>query len=133
MVGLLAPRARLSNVASEANTIGGSKSTKYGNFRYHPDMVFEHVFPVVVSKSLSQPTVWGNSEHSWQASSSTDVSSNQFTGSLPSVSSTALDLSNSSFSGPIFHFFCERMSEPKELYSLILGKIFSAETFLIVG
>ncbi|KAI5346773.1 PREDICTED: LRR receptor [Prunus dulcis] len=80
MVGLLAPRARLSNVASEANTIGGSKSTKYGNFRYHPDLVFEHVFPVVVSKSVSQPTVWGDSKHSWQASSSIDLSSNQFTG-----------------------------------------------------
>ncbi|CAL2243313.1 unnamed protein product [Prunus armeniaca] len=55
--------------------------------------------------------------------SAIDLSSNQFNGSLPFVSSSvsALDLSNSSFSGSLFHFFCDRMDERKNLSSLHLG------------
>ncbi|XP_068314356.1 receptor-like protein EIX1 [Pyrus communis] len=51
-----------------------------------------------------------------------DLSSNKFTGSLPLVSATVavLDLSNSSFSGSIFHFFCDRMDESKQMTSLYL-------------
>ncbi|KAL6297571.1 hypothetical protein ACE6H2_005713 [Prunus campanulata] len=51
-----------------------------------------------------------------------DLSSNNFSGSLPLVSSTVdvLDLSNSSFSGSIFHFFCDSMDGPKQLRILYL-------------
>ncbi|XP_016647539.1 PREDICTED: LRR receptor-like serine/threonine-protein kinase FLS2 isoform X2 [Prunus mume] len=51
------------------------------------------------------------------------LGSNQFNGSLPLVSSTVglLDLSNSSFSGTLFHFFCNNNSEPKALSFLHLG------------
>ncbi|CAN6678514.1 unnamed protein product [Malus baccata var. baccata] len=47
---------------------------------------------------------------------------NQFNGSLPLVSSavTALDLSNSSFSGTLSHFFCDRSDVPKYLRVLLL-------------
>ncbi|CAL8998183.1 unnamed protein product [Prunus brigantina] len=50
------------------------------------------------------------------------LGSNQFNGSLPLVSSTVfrLDLSNSSFSGTLFHFFCNNNSEPKHLENLYL-------------
>ncbi|CAL8998151.1 unnamed protein product [Prunus brigantina] len=52
-----------------------------------------------------------------------DLSYNNFSGSLPLVSSTVaeLDLSNSLFSGSIFHFFCDRTDELKELTILYLG------------
>ncbi|ONI36210.1 hypothetical protein PRUPE_1G575200 [Prunus persica] len=52
-----------------------------------------------------------------------DLSENKFYGSLPLVSSTVdtLDLSNSSFSGTLFHFFCNNNSEPKALFALHLG------------
>ncbi|TQD86056.1 hypothetical protein C1H46_028395 [Malus baccata] len=51
-----------------------------------------------------------------------DLGSNQFNGSLPLVSSavTALDLSNSSFSGTLSHFFCDRSDVPKNLQILLL-------------
>ncbi|KAB2620405.1 leucine-rich repeat receptor-like protein CLAVATA2 [Pyrus ussuriensis x Pyrus communis] len=50
------------------------------------------------------------------------LGSNQFNGSLPHVSSvvTALDLSNSSFSGTLSHFFCDRSDVPKNLRVLLL-------------
>ncbi|KAK9928051.1 hypothetical protein M0R45_025205 [Rubus argutus] len=52
-----------------------------------------------------------------------DLSSNQFHGSLPLVSSTldVLDLSNSSFSGTVFHFFCD---SPHQLTDLFIGNNF---------
>ncbi|TQD99027.1 hypothetical protein C1H46_015394 [Malus baccata] len=52
-----------------------------------------------------------------------DLSSNQFTGALPIVPTSLewLDLSHSSFSGSVFHFFCDRPDEPKQLDVLILG------------
>ncbi|KAB2598434.1 LRR receptor-like serine/threonine-protein kinase [Pyrus ussuriensis x Pyrus communis] len=52
-----------------------------------------------------------------------DLGSNQFTGGLPIVppSLAWLDLSNSSFSGSVFHFFCDRPEEPKQLSILHLG------------
>ncbi|CAN6569158.1 unnamed protein product [Malus baccata var. baccata] len=52
-----------------------------------------------------------------------DLSSNHFTGALPIVptSLSFLDLSNSSFSGSVFHFFCDRPNEPKQLFFLHLG------------
>ncbi|CAN6678527.1 unnamed protein product [Malus baccata var. baccata] len=51
-----------------------------------------------------------------------DLGSNQFNGSLPLVSSavTALDLSHSSFSGTLSHFFCDRSDVPKNLEILLL-------------
>ncbi|XP_068307463.1 receptor-like protein EIX2 [Pyrus communis] len=50
------------------------------------------------------------------------LGSNQFNGSLPLVSSAviALDLSNSSFSGTLSHFFCDRSDVPKNLRVLLL-------------
>ncbi|XP_048424292.1 LOW QUALITY PROTEIN: receptor-like protein EIX1 [Pyrus x bretschneideri] len=52
-----------------------------------------------------------------------DLGSNQFNGSLPLVSSsvTTLDLSNSSFSGTLSHFLCDRSEVPKYLQLLRLG------------
>ncbi|XP_008373527.3 receptor-like protein EIX1 [Malus domestica] len=52
-----------------------------------------------------------------------DLGSNQFTGALPIVPTSLawLDLSNSSFSGSVFHFFCDRPEEPKQLSVLHLG------------
>ncbi|KAK7816645.1 receptor-like protein eix2 [Quercus suber] len=46
-----------------------------------------------------------------------DVSSNNFTGPLPCISSnvTFLDLSNNSLSGSISHFLCYKMNEPKNM------------------
>ncbi|KAK4569237.1 hypothetical protein RGQ29_004582, partial [Quercus rubra] len=53
-----------------------------------------------------------------------DVSSNNFTGPLPCISSnvTFLDLSNNSLSGSISHFLCYKMNEPKNMQFLNLGK-----------
>ncbi|KAB2620407.1 leucine-rich repeat receptor-like protein CLAVATA2 [Pyrus ussuriensis x Pyrus communis] len=50
------------------------------------------------------------------------LGSNQFNGSLPLVSSAVslLDLSNSSFSGTLSHFFCDRSDVPKNLQFLLL-------------
>ncbi|KAB2598437.1 HB04p [Pyrus ussuriensis x Pyrus communis] len=52
-----------------------------------------------------------------------DLGSNQFTGALPIVPTTLfwLDLSNSSFSGSVLHFFCGRRDEPYLLSILHLG------------
>ncbi|RXI08621.1 hypothetical protein DVH24_022765 [Malus domestica] len=52
-----------------------------------------------------------------------DLGSNQFIGALPIVPTSLLwlDLSNSSFSGSVFHFFCDRPDEPRLLYFLLLG------------
>ncbi|CAN6709896.1 unnamed protein product [Malus baccata var. baccata] len=52
-----------------------------------------------------------------------DLGSNQFTGALPIVPTSLylLDLSNSSFSGSVFHFFCDRPEEPRQLSLLHLG------------
>ncbi|KAB2598489.1 LRR receptor-like serine/threonine-protein kinase FLS2 [Pyrus ussuriensis x Pyrus communis] len=52
-----------------------------------------------------------------------DLSSNHFTGALPIVPTSLewLDLSNSSFSGSVFHFFCDRPDETKQLDVLHLG------------
>nr|CAC40827.1 HcrVf3 protein [Malus floribunda] len=56
-------------------------------------------------------------------SSVVDLSSNQFTGALPIVPTSLffLDLSRSSFSESVFHFFCDRPDEPKQLSVLNLG------------
>ncbi|XP_048446526.1 receptor-like protein EIX1 [Pyrus x bretschneideri] len=52
-----------------------------------------------------------------------DLGSNQFTGALPIAPTSLiwLDLSNSSFSGTVFHFFCDRPDEPTFLSVLYLG------------
>ncbi|GAY58675.1 hypothetical protein CUMW_188800 [Citrus unshiu] len=54
-----------------------------------------------------------------------DLSSNNFYGPLPPLSSNELygiDLSNNSFSGSIFQFLCHRLKESKELEILDLGE-----------
>ncbi|XP_030929427.1 receptor-like protein EIX2 [Quercus lobata] len=53
-----------------------------------------------------------------------DVSSNNFTGPLPCISSNVsfLDLSNNLLSGSISHFLCYKMNEPKSMEFLNLGK-----------
>ncbi|XP_068316409.1 receptor-like protein EIX1 [Pyrus communis] len=55
-----------------------------------------------------------------------DLSSNHFTGALPIVPTSLwwLDLSNSSFSGSVFHLFCDRPDETKRLYVVHLGNNF---------
>ncbi|XP_075671181.1 receptor-like protein EIX2 [Castanea sativa] len=56
--------------------------------------------------------------------SAIDVSSNNFTGPLPCISSnvTFLDLSNNSLFGSISHFLCYKMNETKFMEFLNLGK-----------
>nr|XP_023892715.1 receptor-like protein EIX2 [Quercus suber]XP_023892716.1 receptor-like protein EIX2 [Quercus suber] len=53
-----------------------------------------------------------------------DMSSNNFTGPLPCISSNLsfLDLSSNSLSGSISHFLCCKMNEPKKMEFLNLGK-----------
>ncbi|CAL8998225.1 unnamed protein product [Prunus brigantina] len=74
---------------------------------------------------LSENKLYGEVPHIFLNSQSSEIlmGSNQFNGSLPLVSSTVwtLDLSNSSFSGTLFHFFCNNKSEPKALSILHLG------------
>ncbi|XP_048446675.1 receptor-like protein EIX1 isoform X2 [Pyrus x bretschneideri] len=60
-----------------------------------------------------------------------DLSSNHFTGALPIVRTSLewsslkwLDLSNSSFSGSVFHFFCDGPDETKRLNGVHLGNNF---------
>lgn len=82
---------------------------------------------------LSENKLYGEVPHIFPSSQFPEIflGSNQFNGSLPLVSSTVekLDLSNSSFSGTLFHFFCNNNSEPKALSilhldnNLLSGKI----------
>ncbi|CAN6678523.1 unnamed protein product [Malus baccata var. baccata] len=67
-------------------------------------------------------THWPKQKHLEFVYLAIDLGSNQFNGSLPLVSSTviALDLSNSSFSGTLSHFFCDRSDVPKNLQILLL-------------
>ncbi|KAB2598407.1 leucine-rich repeat receptor-like protein CLAVATA2 [Pyrus ussuriensis x Pyrus communis] len=74
--------------------------------------------------NLSHNQLYGEIQNIVAAPGSTvDLGSNQFTGALPIVPTSLfwLDLSNSSFSGSVFHFFCDRPDEPKQLYVLHLG------------
>ncbi|CAL8998152.1 unnamed protein product [Prunus brigantina] len=74
--------------------------------------------------NLSENKLYGEVPHIFPSSDYQEIflGSNQFNGSLPLVSSTVktLDLSYSSFSGTLFHFFCNNNSEPKALESLHL-------------
>ncbi|BFG19885.1 hypothetical protein CerSpe_061590 [Prunus speciosa] len=82
---------------------------------------------------LSENKLYGEVPHMFPSSPIAQIllGSNQFSGSLPLVPSTAviLDLSNSLFSGTLFHFFCNNNSEPKLLeilhlhHNLLSGKI----------
>ncbi|BFG24879.1 hypothetical protein CerSpe_111520 [Prunus speciosa] len=82
---------------------------------------------------LSENKLYGEVPHIFPSSEYPEIilGSNQFNGSLPLVSSTVLilDLSNSSFSGMLFHSFCNNNSEPKALSvlhldnNLLSGKI----------
>ncbi|KAM3693419.1 hypothetical protein ACJW31_08G165400 [Castanea mollissima] len=79
------------------------------------------------SLDLSQNLLYGeivNSLMTWSSYSTIDLSSNNFKGLLPYISSnvTVLDLSNNSFSGSISHFLCYKMNEPKQMQLLNLGK-----------
>ncbi|XP_016646913.1 PREDICTED: LOW QUALITY PROTEIN: probable LRR receptor-like serine/threonine-protein kinase At1g34110 [Prunus mume] len=70
---------------------------------------------------LSENKLYGEVPHIFPSSRCFDIflGSNQFNGSLPLVSSKVgiLDLSSSSFSGTLFHFFCNNSSKPKTLRS----------------
>ncbi|XP_050156537.1 receptor-like protein EIX1 [Malus sylvestris] len=77
--------------------------------------------------NLSHNQLYGQIQNIFGAYySMVDLSSNQFTGALPIVPTTlyGLDLSNSSFSGSVFHFFCDRPDEPKQLDIVHLGNNF---------
>ncbi|CAL2236449.1 unnamed protein product [Prunus armeniaca] len=73
---------------------------------------------------LSENKLYGEVPRIFRSSPLSEIflGSNQFNGSLPLVSSTVvqLDLSNSSFSGTLFHFFCNNNSEPKAFIILHL-------------
>ncbi|KAK4559574.1 hypothetical protein RGQ29_008697 [Quercus rubra] len=77
--------------------------------------------------NISHNQIYGEIPHIPLSLSSTlivDVSSNNFTGPLPCISSkvTRLDLSNNSLSGSISHFLCYKMNESKNVEFLNLGK-----------
>ncbi|KAK4569234.1 hypothetical protein RGQ29_004579 [Quercus rubra] len=77
--------------------------------------------------NISHNQIYGEIPHIPMIMSSSlvlDVSSNNFTGLLPCISSnvTFLDLSNNSLSGSISHFLCYKMNEPKNMQFLNLGK-----------
>ncbi|CAN6569136.1 unnamed protein product [Malus baccata var. baccata] len=74
--------------------------------------------------NLSHNQLYGKIQNIFGAPGSVvDLSSNHFTGALPIVPTSLmwLDLSNSSFSGSVFHFFCGRRDEPYGLGILHLG------------
>ncbi|XP_048433319.1 LOW QUALITY PROTEIN: receptor-like protein EIX1 [Pyrus x bretschneideri] len=74
--------------------------------------------------NLSHNQLYGQIQNIFGAKYSVvDLSSNHFTGALPTVPTSFnwLDLSNASFSGSVFHFFCDRPDETKRLYVLHLG------------
>ncbi|XP_062000723.1 receptor-like protein EIX1 [Rosa rugosa] len=80
--------------------------------------------------NLSNNYLHGNIENSIavEGLEVVDLSSNHFHGSLPLLPSTMniLDLSNSSFSGSVFHFFCDVPHKLSRLYignNLLTGKI----------
>ncbi|TQE07422.1 hypothetical protein C1H46_007075 [Malus baccata] len=77
--------------------------------------------PNIVSANWPKPKQHSNS-FSISSEFVIDLRSNQFNGSLPLVSSTVstLYLSNSSFSGTLSHFFCDRSDVPKNLQVLYL-------------
>nr|CAC40825.1 HcrVf1 protein [Malus floribunda] len=76
--------------------------------------------------NLSHNQLYGQIQNIVAGRSVVDLGSNQFTGALPIVPTSLvwLDLSNSSFSGSVFHFFCDRPDETKLLYILHLGNNF---------
>ncbi|CAN6543223.1 unnamed protein product [Malus baccata var. baccata] len=88
----------------------------------------QHIFVDLSHNQLSgevpniASTHWPKQQHLDFFTLIIDLGSNQFNGSLPLVSSavTALDLSNSSFSGTLSHFFCDRSDVPKNLKILLL-------------
>ncbi|TQD96241.1 hypothetical protein C1H46_018150 [Malus baccata] len=74
--------------------------------------------------NLSYNQLYGEIQNIFVAQYSlVDLSSNRFTGALPIVPTSLwwLDLSNSSFFGSVFHFFCDRTDELKPPYVLDLG------------
>ncbi|KAL6123423.1 hypothetical protein ACLB2K_075945 [Fragaria x ananassa] len=94
-----------------------------GSLWHHSDLVLEYIFPTKYL-NLADNQLHGEIEYiSSGPSSVIDLSSNQFNGSLPLVSSNVvrLDLSNSSFSGSVIHFFCDAKTGPKLLVFLHLG------------
>ncbi|XP_050124798.1 receptor-like protein EIX1 isoform X2 [Malus sylvestris] len=76
--------------------------------------------PNIVSANWLKPKQHSNSKIM------INLRSNRFNGSLPFVSSamSRLDLSNSSFSGTLSHFFCDRSDVPKDLQVLHLDNNF---------
>ncbi|KAK4569231.1 hypothetical protein RGQ29_004576 [Quercus rubra] len=77
--------------------------------------------------NISHNQIYGEISHIpmiFSYSSIIDMSSNNFTGPLPCISSnvTFLDLSNNLLSGSISHFLCYKMNEPKKMEFLNLGK-----------
>ncbi|XP_048446679.1 receptor-like protein EIX1 isoform X2 [Pyrus x bretschneideri] len=73
--------------------------------------------------NISHNQLHGQIPNIFGAQKIVDLSSNHFTGALPIVPTSLywLDLSNSSFSGSVFHFFCDRPDETKQLLVVHLG------------
>ncbi|XP_009346360.2 receptor-like protein EIX1 isoform X2 [Pyrus x bretschneideri] len=100
--------------------ISGTIPTWFWNiFSYDVD---NHVFLSSNQLSGEVPNIVFANSFSMGSKFVIDLRSNQFNGSLPLVSSAviALDLSNSSFSGTLSHFFCDRSDVPKNLHVLHL-------------
>ncbi|CAN6569134.1 unnamed protein product [Malus baccata var. baccata] len=108
----------LESLLLSGNAFRGEISSSIGNLRS-----LRH-FDLSGYLNLSHNQLYGEIQNIVATlGSAVDLGSNQFTGALPIVptSLSYLDLSNSSFSGSVFHFFCDRPDEPKLLYILHLG------------
>ncbi|CAL8108666.1 unnamed protein product [Prunus armeniaca] len=118
----LQSQTQLESLSMPNTRISGTIPTWFWNFSSY-----------LVYIDLSENELYGEVPHIFPSPQDQEIflGSNQFNGSLPFVSSTlyVLDLSNSSFSGTLFHFFCNNNSEPKALSilrldnNLLSGKI----------
>ncbi|XP_050156543.1 receptor-like protein EIX1 [Malus sylvestris] len=110
----LRTQTQLKALSLSGTGISGTIPTWFWNLTFHVQYL-----------NLSRNQLYGQIQNIVAGAyySMVDLSSNQFTGALPIVPTSLfwLDLSNSSFSGSVFHFFCDRPDETRQLYILNLG------------
>ncbi|CAN6569192.1 unnamed protein product [Malus baccata var. baccata] len=112
----LRTQTQLKELSLSGTGISSTIPTWFWNLTFHVQYL-----------NLSRNQLYGEIQNIFGAQRSVvDLSSNYFTGALPIVPTSLwwLDLSNSSFSGSVFHFFCDRPDEPKQLSILHLGNNF---------
>ncbi|CAN6569133.1 unnamed protein product [Malus baccata var. baccata] len=109
----LQKQTQLKELNLSGTGISSTIPTWFWNLTFHLDYL-----------NLSHNQLYGEIRNIVAAPDSlVDLGSNQFTGALPIVPTSLmwLDLSNSSFSGSVFHFFCDRLDEPNHSSIVHLG------------